>query len=909
MLINWNSHFSSSARNLIPVKTSPEDCGFVAADEANAKDGTSESQSPKRGKDIALIHFWSSRFWKDLLQKRSFVDAPLRQEEGEISRMRRSVDTLSSHDATIDVVDSSTLVNSASQHHKTNDAQLTAAKLVFPPDLVPSKVNDEPKKKEPPRRDSVPDVGFDDSLIDIAEYADEEIVGSSSYVEGNFSSEEESLTYEFGSTPPEQPVEVPNVSSDGEMAGPMIVSQLEEESMEESDLPPVAGLDDEVVVRGDPIISLKKGDLNSEGLSLNGDSRGPRQLIMGDDPGAYSFGKPNLWRFHDPRKAASASNEKRLRNNSIASSSSEERSGSDKEEQLVQDQPYILEEEDGHEEELYVYKQHKKGGSADAFRAFSTLLRDKKFKKGGQESLSSLRPLKKTRKGGRPTVLVGPIKRGHYKRSTRDNPDSRLPPSREARTMQWGSEDQTSINRPATTLDKEDKGNTAYDLFPHIFEYDLPEHDDYYYEDEEADTYWFNRYWTPDADLPSTGNSAYDDPYDFPFEYDHTIETPSSTPAPPARVESEQQLPSGLKSMALTREEFAVDIPSHPKVTKVNGEEKSSPASFEEYEDVRIVPLKDPVLKGEPYEASPDGSKIPSIHPNDVYIQSTTPVAATSTTVQDRKTVPITTETWTEKVTSAPTTAKISEPSYKEETSLPPTSTPTTTTTTPKPTTAKEVLSELIFKGKESLRQEPKVEVIKFNESTGTHSKRVTVNVTIATEDDSPSSDITIHEKPVYVLSVSVPTSGENQGPAQISIGNPHVIKGNEKATSGGAEAKLSKLKAASTTPEDPSKCSCPCGSGSANEPRLSIKTTSANCTSSAKTDDPPLPMHLTYDLLGKKQYCPFFSSYVYLYMCVMRIDLNSCSFSLLFFPALQKMIIIVVEKELTNSCMRTSRS
>jgi hypothetical protein len=75
-----------------------------------------------------------------------------------------------------------------------------------------------------------------------------------------------------------------------------------------------------------------------------------------------------------------------------------------------------------------------------------------------------------------------------------------------------------------------------------------------------------------------------------------------------------------------------------------------------------------------------------------------------------------------------------------------------------------------------SLTALPKVDLLEVTpdtNSTSRHAKRVLVNVTIATEDDDPSNKTGYHSsnhQPVYVLSVSVPTSGESEQVAGINI-------------------------------------------------------------------------------------------------------------------------------------------
>jgi hypothetical protein len=75
-----------------------------------------------------------------------------------------------------------------------------------------------------------------------------------------------------------------------------------------------------------------------------------------------------------------------------------------------------------------------------------------------------------------------------------------------------------------------------------------------------------------------------------------------------------------------------------------------------------------------------------------------------------------------------------------------------------------------------SLTALPKVDVLELTpDSNGSsrHSKRVLVNVTIATEDADQSNETGYHSsnhRPVYVLSVSVPTNGESEQVAGIDI-------------------------------------------------------------------------------------------------------------------------------------------
>lgn len=78
-----------------------------------------------------------------------------------------------------------------------------------------------------------------------------------------------------------------------------------------------------------------------------------------------------------------------------------------------------------------------------------------------------------------------------------------------------------------------------------------------------------------------------------------------------------------------------------------------------------------------------------------------------------------------------------------------------------------------------SLTALPKVDVLELtpdSNDSSRHAKRVLVNVTIATEDADQSNDTGYHSsihRPVYVLSVSVPTNGESEQVAGIDISPP----------------------------------------------------------------------------------------------------------------------------------------
>lgn len=169
---------------------------------------------------------------------------------------------------------------------------------------------------------------------------------------------------------------------------------------------------------------------------------------------------------------------------------------------------------------------------------------------------------------------------------------------------------QEPTRAPNTTNNRTYKGPViARDVFPHIFEYDLDDHDDYYYEDDAY--YYFDEYSVKDngpAERESSESEEInddDESDDIIFDDDEaegnigniepahrdasvvTMRAPSQwvplLPATSTPVRA-THYPPGLRAMSLTREEFHVGVGEPQVRTLTQGQD--------EVVEIEVVPLK-----------------------------------------------------------------------------------------------------------------------------------------------------------------------------------------------------------------------------------------------------------------------------------------------------------------------------
>lgn len=165
---------------------------------------------------------------------------------------------------------------------------------------------------------------------------------------------------------------------------------------------------------------------------------------------------------------------------------------------------------------------------------------------------------------------------------------------------------------------------TARDVFPHIFEYDLNEHDDYYYDD--PDYYYFDDFAganvRPQTDIDDFEDVPDEDEADDvilddiddrddlgPVEAGHrnpdSVVTMSSAShrlpvlAPTSRPISATHYPPDLRALALTREEFHVGVAEPQVKTLSHGDEVV---------EIEVVPLYPEPVSSSNVETGPNYS-------------------------------------------------------------------------------------------------------------------------------------------------------------------------------------------------------------------------------------------------------------------------------------------------------------
>lgn len=162
----------------------------------------------------------------------------------------------------------------------------------------------------------------------------------------------------------------------------------------------------------------------------------------------------------------------------------------------------------------------------------------------------------------------------------------------------------------------------AKEVFPHIFDYDLDDHDDYYYDDD-TNYYYFDDY--PEENLrPQKEKDDFEDVHDEDesddviFDVEDTVGkvkagyrdpksvvTLNSMPKelrlqPTSAPISATQYPPGLKVLSLTKEEFHVAIPE-PDV-------KVLPDGQDEVVEIEVVPLRSRGGSASSFETGPNYS-------------------------------------------------------------------------------------------------------------------------------------------------------------------------------------------------------------------------------------------------------------------------------------------------------------
>ena len=183
---------------------------------------------------------------------------------------------------------------------------------------------------------------------------------------------------------------------------------------------------------------------------------------------------------------------------------------------------------------------------------------------------------------------------------------------------------------------------TARDIFPHIFEYDLENHDDYYYED---DTYYYTDEYTVDSG-PAEKADEFEDVYDddddsveIIFDDDEeedddnigevqaahrdhlTLLPHSSTPVRATLY------PPDLQAMSLTKEEFHVPL-NEPQIRPLS-------QGQEDVVEIKVIPLErnfdsaSSMDSGTSYSPSLDNHKRETTIERKI-VEASTPVATTT---------------------------------------------------------------------------------------------------------------------------------------------------------------------------------------------------------------------------------------------------------------------------------------
>lgn len=499
---------------------------------------------------------------------------------------------------------------------------------------------------------------------------------------------------------------------------------------------------------------------------------------------------------------------------------------------------------------------------------------------------------------------------------------------------------QDPTKAPPGTNNRTYKGPVkARDVFPHIFEYDLDDHDDYYYEDDAY--YYFDEYSVRNNGPAERESSEYEDTNDDDDSDDiilgneaedrlgdaeaaHRGESVVTMRAPPQRFVmlpptgapvGATQYPPGLRAMSLTKEEFHVGVGEPQVKTLTRGQD--------EVVEIEVIPLKREFAPVASMETGTNYSPVVDSLSRETTVERKVPETSTTTDTTTAAPTRATTSTRPPPPPLLPT-VRLPEPQEqspppqesKASSPLPPhhhrppafsTENLTEGKKIPKflmhiagnksavargsspssagsPTQAQgrethegrveanshssvtsndEVVSLLTHPGAhgaqppsshtekaETVQESPSLqELHRANRSplqTGAsvlssmpgHSKRVTVNVTIATDDGMEAPGRTMNKKkPLYFLSVSVPTSGENQE-ADITLLEPssqHEIaslsfplNANTSGSSeGGSQAgslALSPLQGDAPLPPAqeggaPCQCPCACDSDAATRP------------------------------------------------------------------------------------------
>ncbi|XP_066954350.1 teneurin-m-like isoform X2 [Macrobrachium rosenbergii] len=175
----------------------------------------------------------------------------------------------------------------------------------------------------------------------------------------------------------------------------------------------------------------------------------------------------------------------------------------------------------------------------------------------------------------------------------------------------------------------------AVEVFPHIFDYDLDDHDEYYYNDDEDNLYYFDDYSDKNSHArPSQGGGDdFEEVQDDGDDSDDVIlsksedigeteagfRSPEVVTVQPVRrlhvvptnlVQSITHYPSGLRAMSLMKEDFQLDI-SEPQV-------KLLPKGQDEVVEIEVVQLDSKSWPHRSVETGPDYSPASQHHDREI---------------------------------------------------------------------------------------------------------------------------------------------------------------------------------------------------------------------------------------------------------------------------------------------------
>ena len=161
------------------------------------------------------------------------------------------------------------------------------------------------------------------------------------------------------------------------------------------------------------------------------------------------------------------------------------------------------------------------------------------------------------RKGGRKTL-------GNFSLSA-----SELRNAQELLPIKYiGLETQSNVSDPENSHDKVKRElNEAIHVFPHLFNDDLGNHDDYYYDEKDDHFGAFDTFWQESNDDTSDNNSRNKGESNVSHR---RFFLPVSHPKETRKATSSAQIPEGMQVMALTRENFHVVAPSEPRLTNIS---------------------------------------------------------------------------------------------------------------------------------------------------------------------------------------------------------------------------------------------------------------------------------------------------------------------------------------------------